>query len=48
MDDGTVFSSMKEFWLWIIVVSLILAMLFVVLLDIVVKPVPLLYTDDRI
>ena len=35
MDDGTVFSTMKEFWLWIIVVSLILALLFMTTLGLV-------------
>ena len=27
MGDGTVFSSMKEFWLWVAIVTLILALL---------------------
>ena len=28
VDDGTVFSSMKEFWLWVAIVTLILFLLF--------------------
>lgn len=27
MDDGTVFRSMKEFWFWVVIVTLLLAIL---------------------
>ena len=41
MDDGTVFSSMKEFWLWVTIVTLLTFLLFVTSLG-------LLYTHKQI
>lgn len=29
VDDGTVFSSMREFWLWVTIVTLLIFLLFV-------------------
>jgi hypothetical protein len=34
MDDGTVFRSMREFWLWVIVVTLLIFVCFLLFLGI--------------
>ena len=41
VDDGTVFSSMKEFWFWVAIVTLLIFLLFVTMLGLV-------YVDKRI
>jgi hypothetical protein len=41
VDDGTVFASMKEFWYWVAIVTLLIFLLFIMTLGLV-------YLDKRI